>query len=175
MYGCLYQSVADIFRERALPFTGLTITLKMWRILPSSPSTLCLQHVRASHRAAHLSTTLSNWKLMIGVFVCYWLSFHLATLHLLMCCILKDKRLVIGVLLELHFSLVCTEDMTRTVCVPRLCFPLLLMWGKQNCVILFQIGKAAPTSPTKDRKSNMGSPHRNPGSPMRRNSRIERR
>uniref|UniRef100_A0A4W5Q737 Vasohibin 1 n=1 Tax=Hucho hucho TaxID=62062 RepID=A0A4W5Q737_9TELE len=38
-----------------------------------------------------------------------------------------------------------------------------------------KIGKAAPPSPTKDRKSNMGSPLRNPGSPMRRNSRIERR
>ncbi|XP_010877333.2 tubulinyl-Tyr carboxypeptidase 1 [Esox lucius] len=38
-----------------------------------------------------------------------------------------------------------------------------------------KIGKPAPASPTKDRKAGMGSPLRNPGSPMRRNSRIERR
>ncbi|XP_066550809.1 tubulinyl-Tyr carboxypeptidase 1 [Amia ocellicauda] len=38
-----------------------------------------------------------------------------------------------------------------------------------------KIAKAAPPSPTKDRKRDMGSPHRGPSSPMRRNSRGERR
>ncbi|XP_067099610.1 tubulinyl-Tyr carboxypeptidase 1 [Osmerus mordax] len=38
-----------------------------------------------------------------------------------------------------------------------------------------KIGKAVPPSPTKDRKKDMGSPLRGPGSPMRRNSRVERR
>ncbi|XP_030635693.1 tubulinyl-Tyr carboxypeptidase 1 [Chanos chanos] len=38
-----------------------------------------------------------------------------------------------------------------------------------------KIGKPAPPSPTKDRKRDVGSPLRNPGSPLRRNSRSERR
>ncbi|XP_072545257.1 tubulinyl-Tyr carboxypeptidase 1 [Salminus brasiliensis] len=38
-----------------------------------------------------------------------------------------------------------------------------------------KIGKPAPPSPTKDRRKDMGSPLRNPGSPMRKNSRSERR
>ncbi|KAK3537749.1 hypothetical protein QTP70_017860 [Hemibagrus guttatus] len=38
-----------------------------------------------------------------------------------------------------------------------------------------KIGKPAPVSPTKDRRKDMGSPLRNPGSPMRKNSRSERR
>lgn len=38
-----------------------------------------------------------------------------------------------------------------------------------------KIGKAIPPSPTKDRKKDTGSPLRNPGSPMRRNSRSDRR
>ncbi|CAL8272406.1 unnamed protein product [Merluccius merluccius] len=38
-----------------------------------------------------------------------------------------------------------------------------------------KIGKAAPPSPTKDRRNSMGSPLRGPGSPMRRISHIERR
>ncbi|KAG9336484.1 hypothetical protein JZ751_002831 [Albula glossodonta] len=38
-----------------------------------------------------------------------------------------------------------------------------------------KIGKAAPPSPTKDRKRDVGSPHRVPASPLRRNSRSERR
>lgn len=40
---------------------------------------------------------------------------------------------------------------------------------------VFQIGKAAPPSPSKDRKKDMGSPLRNPGSPMRKNSQSDRR
>lgn len=40
---------------------------------------------------------------------------------------------------------------------------------------VLQIGKPAPVSPTKDRRKDMGSPLRNPGSPMRKNSRSERR
>ncbi|XP_043118793.1 tubulinyl-Tyr carboxypeptidase 1 isoform X2 [Puntigrus tetrazona] len=38
-----------------------------------------------------------------------------------------------------------------------------------------KIGKAAPPSPSKDRKKDMGSPLRNPGSPMRKNSQSDRR
>ncbi len=40
---------------------------------------------------------------------------------------------------------------------------------------VFQIGKAAPPSPSKDKKKDMGSPLRNPGSPMRKNSQSDRR
>ncbi|KAJ8290446.1 hypothetical protein GJAV_G00012990 [Gymnothorax javanicus] len=38
-----------------------------------------------------------------------------------------------------------------------------------------KIGKGAPHSPTKDRKKDVGSPHRVPPSPLRKNSRNERR
>ncbi|KAK1792933.1 hypothetical protein P4O66_001655 [Electrophorus voltai] len=38
-----------------------------------------------------------------------------------------------------------------------------------------KIGKPASLSPTKDRRKDMGSPLRNPGSPMRRSNRSERR
>lgn len=38
-----------------------------------------------------------------------------------------------------------------------------------------KIGKAAQSSPTKDRKKDVGSPLRNPGSPMRKNSQSDRR
>ncbi|XP_023684198.2 tubulinyl-Tyr carboxypeptidase 1 [Paramormyrops kingsleyae] len=38
-----------------------------------------------------------------------------------------------------------------------------------------KITKAVPSSPTKDRKRDVGSPQRGPGSPLRRNSRSERR
>uniref|UniRef100_A0A8C2JK22 Vasohibin 1 n=1 Tax=Cyprinus carpio TaxID=7962 RepID=A0A8C2JK22_CYPCA len=38
-----------------------------------------------------------------------------------------------------------------------------------------KIGKAAPPSPSKDRKKDVGSPLRNPGSPMRKNSQSDRR
>nr|XP_057946840.1 tubulinyl-Tyr carboxypeptidase 1-like [Doryrhamphus excisus] len=38
-----------------------------------------------------------------------------------------------------------------------------------------KIGKATPSSPTKDRRTSMGSPLRGPGSPFRRISRVERR
>ncbi|XP_056624402.1 tubulinyl-Tyr carboxypeptidase 1 [Triplophysa dalaica] len=38
-----------------------------------------------------------------------------------------------------------------------------------------KIGKATPSSPTKDRKKDMGSPLRNPASPMRKNSQSDRR
>ncbi|XP_067223495.1 tubulinyl-Tyr carboxypeptidase 1 isoform X3 [Chanodichthys erythropterus] len=38
-----------------------------------------------------------------------------------------------------------------------------------------KIGKAAPPSPSRDRRKDMGSPLRNPGSPMRKNSHSDRR
>lgn len=44
-----------------------------------------------------------------------------------------------------------------------------------DVAVVFQIGKAAPPSPSRDRRKDVGSPLRNPGSPMRKNSQSDRR
>lgn len=67
------------------------------------------------------------------------------------------------------------------------CFCITVLWHKKGMIdtavltvlnedhYVWQIGKPANISPTKDRRKDMGSPLRNPGSPMRKNSRAERR